>query len=358
LIGGDVVLQFREDVVRVKVLGNVLKKKNFLMGKNGGGLVEYVNRGGKGVTSNFHFHLSSVCTIETSNSCPFNQKSVPEMIHLGNHHSIISLLLHFLSTKPLQPSFEETPVRLQQDLNELLEIINSLNFRSYDKIKVEDSGIHLIQKCEELGLNSNFSQKNPASFSIIDLVFGLSSVSFISHSISGNNYKYLLFPSFQVKSEDSTLMFIVATSDPDISIFFLKSPNIRRELNQGLKVGKTDLFYNIDNLIKSLQIDEKFEGNLIVPCFNKVLMAKVPWIEGYSIETDSGNLVVSGFQESFKVSMEFLGNPNKTFKFAENKKLLIEDDFVFGVFSKQVLDSIESPFYLVLIGREDFVKCS
>jgi hypothetical protein len=87
-------------------------------------------------------------------------------------------------------------------------------------------------------------------------------------------------------------------------------------------------------------------------------MAKVPWIEGYSIETDSGNLVVSGFQESFKVSMEFLGNPNKTFKFAENKKLLIEDDFVFGVFSKQVLDSIESPFYLVLIGREDFVKCS
>ena len=354
-VSDAVAIQLKAQASQVKVLTTALKKSGFSPGKEENGLVEYL-KPGKAVNL-WKFSLRSICSIETSNACPFNQKTSPQMTQIGNRHSIISLILHLLKDTPdLISNFEETPIRLHQDLNELLEIIFSLNFRSYSHISVQSRG-DLSQRCLDLSLNSKFSHLNPSAFAVIDLNFHLKSVQFVSHAIEDTEYRYLMFNSneIQVKSEDSTLMFIIQTLDPDFSIFFIKSPNIRRELNQGLKMGKTDLFYNIDNLIKALQ-DEQVNGQLWVPCFGKEALVQLPWVEGYNVETSSGNLVLASCEESLKTEFEYLGKSNLSLKASPGKKYLIDDDFVFGVYSKQVLESIESPFYVMLVGKEEFVK--
>ena len=350
-----VAIQLKAQAGQVKVLLAALKKSGFSPGKEEKGLIEYL-KPGKAVNP-CRFTLRSICSIETSDACPFNQKTSPQMVQIGNRHSIISLILHLLKDTPdLISNFEETPIRLHQDLNELLEIIFSLNFRSYSHIAVQSRG-DLSQRCLDLALNPKFSHLNPSAIAAIDLSFHLKSVQFVSHAIEGTEFRYLMFNSneVQVKSEDSTLMFIVPTVDPDISVFFIKSPNIRRELNQGLKMGKTDLFYNIDNLIKALQ-EEQLNGQLWVPCFEKEALVQLPWVEGYNVETSTGNLVLASCEESLKTEFEYFGRNNLTLKTAPGRKYLIEDDFVFGVYSKQVLESIESPFYVMLVGKDEFVK--
>ena len=361
LSSGEVVLEFNQSVLSSKPLQNALKKTNFKKSAGKSEYVEFTQKTKNPSISPFSFKLSSVSALETKNSVPFNKSACVQMTQLGNRHSIISLILSFFKLSDhVSPEFDETPIRLQQDLNELLEIMLSLNFRSYPLFSIlhNPTSEQISPLCAGLSVKSIFEHTHPSVCSLLNLEFSLVGASFVSISLNNSSFKYLKFSQsvVKVRVEDSTQMFCVPTNDPEISLFFIKSPSIKRELDMGLKVGKTDLFYNIDNLIKALQGEESVSEDFWVPCFEKNVQMKVPWIEGYSINSEVGN-VVSGCAEVFGVCFKFNGPDNRTLRYESGKKkFIIDEDFVFGVYSKQVQSTLDSPLYAALVTKDDFIS--
>ncbi|OMJ76313.1 hypothetical protein SteCoe_24339 [Stentor coeruleus] len=310
----------------------------------------------------FKIFINAHTILETSQTAQLSNKLSSEMIEVGNRHCLISNILSTFQAKTtILELHNDTSVRLQRDVNEMLDIIISLNFLQYPIIKnYTNITAEEIQKiCKENNIKANYSVNNTANMSILPINIDVIGCSFITKFHEKNKYKYMRFKSKKIcvqKGPGGTNMYVIPTNNTEISIFFIKSPNLIQELTQGIKHGKTDLFYNIDSLIKTLNSSETFTDELWVPCFSKSMEWSIPWIEGFRTDSEKVDFVVSACQESIFVMMDYAIEENKSIVYMVNEDYIFKETFVFGVFHKEIREKLDSPFFVALVKPEQWIK--
>lgn len=314
------------------------------------------------LNSSLKILINAHTILETSQSAQPSNKLSIEMIEVGNRHCLISNILSTFQAKTtVLELHNDTSVRLQRDVNEMLDIMISLDFLHYPIIKnyTNITNVEMQKICKENNLKTNFSGKNAINLSILPIKIDVVGCSFITKVHENIKYKYLRFKSKKICVQNGpggTYMYVIPTNNPDISIFFIKSPNLTQELTQGIKHGKTDLFYNIDNLIKALHSPETFSDELWVPCFSKCMEWTIPWIEGFKTDSEKLDFVVSACQESIFVEMNYVDEDNKSMAYMVNEEYVFKETFVFGVFHAEVREKLDSPFFVALVKPEQWIK--
>lgn len=358
------VYQFKGPALNAVVM-KFLKKKNFEHDQLVNHITEYKSkeqRGHEDFSDPLSLIVNACNLIETAHSCNQNNKLPKEMIEVGNRHCLISNLLStFLSKAGSLELDDDISIRLQRDVNEMLEILLSLDFLKYPLISnfpnISPNEVKKIS--QEHNFSHVYTGKGQASLSILPIKIDISGCSFVTHILNNIKYKYLRFRSKKIsiqKGESGTDMYILQTNNPHISMFFIKSPDLTQELIQGMKHGKTDLFYNIDNLIKALRPVEVFYDELWVPCFVKMVEWGIPWIEGFKVDSENCDFVISSCHESVLVEMDYKCEENKSFVCIQNMQHVLKETFVFGVFHEEVRDKLESPLFVALIKPEEWIK--
>jgi hypothetical protein len=342
-----------------------LKKKNFEHDQSVGWVTEYKSkdqRANEVFSDPLNLMVNACTLLETAHSCDINKKLPLEMIEVGNRHCLISNLLStFLSKTGSLELDDDISIRLQRDVNEMLEILLSLDFLKYPLISnfpnITPNEVKKLS--QEHNFTHTLTSQNQASLSILPIKIDISGCSFVTHILDNTKYKYLRFRSKKIsiqKGESGTDMYILQTNNPHINMFFIKSPDLTQELIQGMKHGKTDLFYNIDNLIKALRPAEVFYDELWVPCFMKMVEWGIPWIEGFKVDSENCDFVISSCHESVLVEMDYKCEENKSFVCIQNMQHVLKETFVFGVFHEEVREKLESPMFVALIKPEEWVR--
>ncbi|OMJ86737.1 hypothetical protein SteCoe_11673 [Stentor coeruleus] len=358
------VYQFKDPSLNPVVI-KFLKKKNFEHDQSVSHITEYKTKDQKShdtFSDPLILLVNAYTLLETSHSCSSNNKLPREMIEVGNRHCLISNLLStFLSKTSSLEINDEISIRLQRDVNEMLEILLSLDFLKYPLIHNFPNILPDEAKkiCHEHNFDHIYTGKGQVSLSILPIKLDISGCSFVTHIIDNIKYKYLRFRSKKIfiqKGESGTDMYILQTNNPHINIFFIKSPDLTQELIQGMKYGKTDLFYNIDNLIKALRPIDMFYEELWVPCFMKMIEWGIPWIEGFKVDSENCDFVISGCHESVLVELDYKCEENKSFVCIQNMQHVMKETFVFGVFHEEVKEKLESPMFVALIKPEEWIR--
>lgn len=355
----DIIIQFTNLSNLPPVAAKALKQKNFLeiSEKTMQNVVEFGVKGKK--PQDLHSVIISVANvIELSNDAELDNKTDLSMIEAGNRHGIISNIMNIFEAKETElNTFEETTIRLQEDMNELIEIIKSLDYKQYPLFHIFKN----LSKAEtqkilsENNLKLSLQSTSPLFLSLLSLNLDLISCSFASHKSETTNYKYLHFKSSQMQvmsGNEGTFMFTIPTSQKDLSMFFLKSTDLKEELEQGLKRGKTDLFYNIDNLIKTLIPTDSLPLEFWVPCFRKELERKINWAKGFQIKENSS--IVAECNESITVEVSYNGNSQNNV--SSKKKAFFADSFVFGIYHVGVKETLDSPFFMCLVNKNNWIS--
>ncbi|OMJ95094.1 hypothetical protein SteCoe_1635 [Stentor coeruleus] len=308
------------------------------------------------------FFITSYNLLETSPSTKPNNKLTLEMIEIGNRHSLINNILQAFKSKTgsIEPS-NNISIRLQQDINEMLDIISSQNFFDYPIIQtfsqITLSEAQKIANDHNLKLTHNTSNK--IFMSILDMNINTSGCSFVSHIFNKKKYRYIKFKSNKIliqSGHGDTHLYIIPTINPDIWVFFIQAPNITQELTQGIRHGKTDLFYNIDNMIKTLKHPEIFHQELWIPCFKKQIEWNIPWIQGFKVDSEDCQFMVSECNESVNIEFNYSCEENKSLKFVAGGEHCVKDTFVFGVFHSEVREKLDTPFFVALIKPEQWIQ--
>ncbi|OMJ90815.1 hypothetical protein SteCoe_6797 [Stentor coeruleus] len=284
------------------------------------------------------------------------------MIEIGNRHSLISNILNAFKSKlgSIEPS-NNISIRLQQDINEMLDIISSQNFIIYPIIQTY-SQITLSEAekiANEHNLKLNHNTSNKIFMSILDMKINTSGCSFVSNIFNKKKYQYMRFKSNKILIQNGhgdTYLYMIPTINPDVWVFFIQTPNITQELTQGIKHGKTDLFYNIDNLIKTLKPPEIFYQELWIPCFRKQIEWNIPWIQGFKVDSEDCEFMVSGCNESVNIDFSYGCEENKSLRFVAKDEHCVKDTFVFGVFHSEVREKLDTPFFVALIKPEEWIQ--
>lgn len=360
----NIILQFKAVPSNSNLLKS-LKKLNFDQSSlPPSQIVEFQSKPSQ--TSSFQppmtFFIASYNLLETSPSTKPNEKLTLEMIEIGNRHSLISNILQAFKSKTgsIEPS-SNISIRLQQDINEMLDIISSQNFFTYPIIQTY-SQISLSEGqkiANEHNLKLNYNTSNKIFMSILDMNINTLGCNFVSNIINKRKYRYIRFKSNKIliqSSHEDTHLYMIPTKDPDVWVFFIQAPNITQELTQGIRHGKTDLFYNIDNLIKALKPPEVFYHELWVPCFRKQIEWNIPWIQGFKVDSEDCQFMVSGCNESVNIDFSYSCEENKSLKFVAKDEYCVKDTFVFGVFHSEVREKLDTPFFVALIKPEQWIQ--
>jgi len=126
------------------------------------------------------------------------------------------------------------------------------------------------------------------------------------------------------------------------------------EIQENKRNSGTDLFFYVNELYKCLDEPENFCKDLWIPCFKIQRNWDLNWIRGFSIvDEEDGSVFVSECKE--EVLLDFgIGECNKSLSFTE-KKVLLDDSFVFGVIQKDLLLTLEIPLLVSLVRKQDWV---
>jgi hypothetical protein len=259
-----------------------------------------------------------------------------ELSEFGNLFNIISLVHHILNENSSTEVEENPENKLQEDLNEILSIVL---FTSYPKIQ-------------------NFSIKNQNSSnskiftSSLNLNLNLLASTFTIHDTF---YKFVKIPANRVKirtGPEDCRMFIFGTSDPDLSIFIYDSKTLDMEIEENLRISKTDLFYYASSLLKSLEDPEKYSKDLLVPCFSKKLEFNNLLMHGYQIIAED-SYFVNDCNEKIVIDFDFAVSPNTTLT-TGSKILPISSDFLFGIIESGIFEEIEIPLLVTRVRKNDW----
>ena len=362
----NVVIQYLANENIPSSVVKVLKKKNFelITEKKKNNLTEYIARSKKFQILYHNLNLVASTIMQTSDQCLENNKICQNMIEVGNRHCLLSniLMIYEAEINRLE-LYQETNIRLQQDLNEQLEILLSLDYLKYPLLqtysKISTSAAEKI--LQENQLKTSTKPSNSSFLSLLALKFHLIGCTYVTKLIENKIYKYFRFKSNKIQKklgDDNTIMYIIPTSDKDISIFILYSKELVQELKQGLKRGKTDLFYNVDNIIKALiPVDNNEQAfELWMPCFKKTLEWNIPWIENFKILSENNNQVITTCNESINIEVNYPNICNNTLKFNPKNNDCVQENFVFGIYHAEIKEKLDSPLFLCLIGKDNLIQ--
>lgn len=290
-------------------------------------------------------HYSFAITAETimklrMDPVGVDNSTMVEMIQVGSRHSLLNCILKSFGETALEdlklPSM--TSVRLQRDILEMIEIISTSDPFEYPYMRYSQSG-------------NTFS-------SALDLNLHWTGASYFPYEYCNATYKYIHLPQSKLrKGEGNSLLYTVSTSTSGLTAFFLIYSDISKELNTELKGFKTDLFYKIDNILKSID-GEEIEEEVYFPGFAKQVEWDIMWMHGFEIpqqESGEQDKYVENCIEKVNIRMDFPKQANGLLKCPQSK--MITDEFVFGVIDENIDKILELPLFACLVQQSNWVKC-
>ena len=252
------------------------------MGINRGGIESKIKK-----FSNGGFSLKTVCLVEPSNeSVPINKSVSDEMVQVGNRQCQVNSILNLFGKLDKSGISLTTNLgtRLQGEISDILEIINStdsFNFPNITSLVTENPS-----QAEEFLKENSFSDLSTTqkcSISILDLSFKFVSCAYITHTVNNSKFKFIRFKSPDILIGSDFTIFSIPTSVPHIKAAFIAYQGLKEEIFGDMRRDKTDLFYKIESMIKSVSFVNNGVSQFTVPAFTKKLSWIVPWIQGYEI---------------------------------------------------------------------------
>lgn len=318
--------------------------------KTGFGLVEelpdkvvYKNKT-KEINQQFLMQIKNWVKFETSTEkIVRNNRFSIELAEYGNLYNEVSMIYNILEKSSSMDIDESPENKLQEDLNEILAIVLYTNYPKIQNFVIKEqerSGV------EDTIIHTSFLKINLNIFSSIFTSFE-----------SGQKYIRISSKSVKIRAgQEDCRMFLITTNNPDITLFIYDSKTLDIEIEENLRISKTDLFYYTSGLLKSLDESVEYNKDLLIPCFTKNLEFENFLMSGYQILEGEGKpLFINSCQEQVQIQFNYTGPSNSTLSMG-NKVWKLVSDFVFGVIETGIFEDLEIPLLVSRIRQSDWVK--
>lgn len=334
----------------LNVMGK-LRTSSAISGQNNGRTSELIT-----------FSLKSACLIEPSDTpLPIDTKICDEMIQVGNRQCQVNSLLNLFGKLDKSGILlsSTTNTRLQTEISDILEIINStdsFNFPNIISLVSEDPS----QANEFLKSNSltDFTTSQKSSISVLDISFRFISCAFIQHMVKANAYRFIRFKSQEILVGSEFQIYSIPTSLQYIRAVFIKYDNLKEEINGDMRRDKTDLFYKVENVLKSVTYQSGEMKEFTVPAFKKKVNWIIPWLQGYEIppqrEEKASQFVKKSF-ETVKVNVEAPTPAKGILNLNKNKGCVFDGNFVFCLTHKGLDRVLDMPLFVCLVEPQDWI---
>ena len=257
---------------------------------------------------------------------------------------------------------------------------------TYNFIKNQNNNILNMNTLQNIIKEKNIYLSDDTSSSIkyafLSSLININFKSLISSSIIYNKYKYngiKINTSKNILSiEDDLIIYTIPTNDDNIMIYITLYNNKIKDIIK--KYDKSNnifngfsSFVNIISLYFEDNNDNKDEEKVIwIPCFDidtQLICNKMPGYKKINIK-DSNNkdMDIFEYDEIIKINMKPDINSgrdegdeenNKDININKDKDIIIENDFIFGLFHKEMKNKYNTPFIsLAFIGNENFIKAN
>ncbi|CAG9330044.1 unnamed protein product [Blepharisma stoltei] len=314
----------------------------------------------------FPFTLKALCIVE-ANYEEVRARDIisPEMVKIGNRQCLLNAVLNLFGKLDKSGiSLTGYPkTRLQGDVSDILEIINSTDSFNFPFIKahVFDSQPQAAHFLQENHYTPALAPASKSSISILDISFKWVSCTNIIKTVNEQNYKFMRFKTKEIKhskNQDNGDIYTVPTGQQGISAFFMKYEGLKEELSSEMKRFKTDLSYKIEDLLRSMENEENDCDEICVPAFNKGVNWNIPWIEGYEIppqQDENESQYVRKCLEDVSLENNIPGPAPGILELNTRKMQILTKDFVFGLVNTKADKVIDIPLFMCLVEQNDWI---
>lgn len=206
------------------------------------------------------FALKTICVIEASTEDIGGRDiTSPEMIKIGNRQCLLNGVLNLFGKLDKSGiSLNGYPkTRLQGDVSDILEIINSTDSFNFPFIKAhsfesQSQAAHFLQENQ---YTPAFAPPHKSSISVLDVKFKWISCTNTVKNVNGQTYKFMRFKTKLLKhykNADNGDIYVLPTGQSGLNAFFIKYDGLKEELMSDLKRFKTDLSYKMEDLLKNM----------------------------------------------------------------------------------------------------------
>ncbi|CAG9310870.1 unnamed protein product [Blepharisma stoltei] len=311
------------------------------------------------------FVLKSFCIVEPSNEeAKSHDITCPEMIQVGNRQCLVSAILNLfgqLAKSGINLTMEPK-TRLQRDISDVLEIINSTDSYTFPFIKSSffSSQPSAQSFLQENKISPSLISSSKSSISILELNFNWISCTNLITSLKSQNYKFIRFKSSEIKhckNADNCELFWVPTGQAGISAFFIDFEGIKDELSADLRRNKTDLFYKLEDLFQSMNLAKEGVIELWVPAFKKKVSWVIPWIQGYEIPEQHGeneSQYVKKCIEDVNIEINVPPPAPGILEVGKIRGKFFKNDFIFGLVNRNGDKILDLPLITCLVEQNDW----
>ena len=252
---------------------------------------------------------------------------------------------------------------------------NIININNLQK-KIKEKNIYLFEGNDTLSIKYAFLS------SIININFN----SIISSSIIYNKYNYngiKINSSKNILSiEDDIILYTIPTNDENILIYICPYNDKIKEIIKKYD-KKNNIFNGFSSFVNiiSLYFEDNDNNNnninndtnekiLWLPCFEintQLICNKIPGYKKINIKdnNDKKDMDIFEYDEIIKINMKpNLNNENNekdkninNININQNEDIIIQNDFIFGIYHKEMNNKYNSPFVcLSYIGKDNFIE--
>ena len=318
---------------------------------------------GRRTGENMPFTLRTACLIEPSDAVVAQNSSTSvEMVQVGNRQCQISALINLfgkLDKSGIQLN-HTSATRMQREISDILEIVNStvsFNFPSICSL-VTSNPAEAAEFLKSYGL-VDFSTLQKSSISVLDVAFKFISCTNISHVVNKASFRYLRFRSSEILMGNDRNVYSIPTSVPHIKAVFIEFEGIKQEAVSDMRRDKTDLFYKVENLLKSTSYRPGEEmASFTVPAFKKKVNWIVPWIQGYEIppqRDEKESQFIKKCFETVRINVEAPVPANGILNLENAMGKVFSGDFIFCLTHTGLDRVIDMPLFVCLVEKDDWI---
>ena len=308
------------------------------------------------------FLLRSGCMMEPSVAgVTSNNKTSEEMIQFGNRQCLINSVLNLFGKldKSGITLTQDHHNRLQEEVSGILEIVNStdsFNFPNIVSLVSEnpEDAANFLKKFNFL----DFTTTQKSSISVLDLKLKFISCTFIKHQVNASSYKFMRFKSPDVLVGSEFRIFSIPTSLQNIRAVFISYENLKEELESDLRREKTDLFYKVENLLKSVNYTHGEAIEFSVPSFSKKANWIINWMQGYEIppqRDEKKSQFIKKCFETIQISTVVPDPAPGILNLDKTKGFVFESSFIFCLTHTGLDRVLDMPLFVCLVESQDWV---
>ena len=255
------------------------------------------------------------------------------------------------------------------------EIRNTFNFIKKQNNYISNINI-LTNNLKEKSI-IYLSDNNIKNYAYLSSLINIDFNSLIISSIKYNDYSYNGIKINSSKNiisiEDDITLYTIPTNDENILIYICPYNDKIKEIIK--KYDKNNNIFNgfstFVNLISLYSEDNNGGHNendkmVWLPCFDidtQLICNKIPGYNKINIKNNDDNTEMDIFEydEIIKINMKSNYNNNNggNVEVNKNEDIIIENDFLFGLYHKEMKNKYNNPFIsLIYIGKDNFLKAN